>query len=274
MKAHLDPERIAKQQLDGDARATARFEGLMERKVARMTMSSLAFLRGSAPFFYELCECRPELARGPKGKGWLSGDLHLENFGAYRTDGHAPSSRVAFGVNDFDEAIIGPWRIDVLRLTTSMILATRGLGIDGTSSTDIAFSLLHGYANAKKTRAKLPSVVARLIEQVRVRTRKQLLDARTVLRHGQRMLAIGPRYREISKSLAAEAEKAFDTYVDAFVTNDPRKKKAFRVIDVAQRIAGTGSLGCLRFAILTEGKGGRDGSFLFDMKEEGASAAA
>lgn len=277
MLLHLDPASLARAQLDYDVRATGRFEGLFERKLARVMVSAFAFLRGSAPLFYEILRTHPELARGPKGKGWITGDLHMENFGAYRTDDHDVKSRVAFGVNDFDEAVIGPWRLDVLRLTTSLLLATRSYGMDGIRSVDIAFSLLRGYASASsggKHATKMPRPIAALIEQVRNRTRRELLDARTEAHRGTRRFVRGLRYRTVSKSLAAKGERAFAGYVASTLGKKAAKDGAFRVIDVAQRIAGTGSLGCLRLAILTEGKGGRDGSFIFDLKEQSASAAA
>lgn len=274
---HLDPTSLARAQLEFDRRATARFPGLLERKIARVTASPFAFLRGSAPLFYAVLAARPDLASGPAGEGWIIGDLHMENFGAYRTDGHAPTSRVAFGLNDFDEAIIAPWRIDVLRLTTSLLLATRGFGIDGRSSTTIAFSLLTAYARAcasGKAHVKAPPAVAKLVEQVRARTRRELLDARTETRHRKRTFVRGLRYRDVSRALAKQAADSFAVYVKATFGAEMAENKAFRVVDIAQRIAGTGSLGCLRIAVLTEGKGGTDGGFVFDMKEENASAAA
>ncbi|MEO7112299.1 MAG: DUF2252 family protein [Polyangiaceae bacterium] len=281
MTTHLDPIQLAHAQLEADIRATARFPDLLQRKIARMTISSIAFLRGSAELFYHVLTVRPDLARGPKGKGWIAGDLHLENFGAYRTDGHSPKSRVVFGMNDFDEAIIAPWRIDVLRLTTSLLLAARGFGLSGKDSTELGFMLLRGYARASfrkkantKTPIRTPRVVQMLVDQVRVRTRLELLNARTEIRHGKRTFIRGLRYRSISSELARKAQKAFAQYLATHEMANPAEKKHFEVIDAAQRIAGTGSLGCLRIALLTKGKGGRDDAFVFDMKEEKRSAAS
>ncbi|MEO8874747.1 MAG: DUF2252 family protein, partial [Polyangiaceae bacterium] len=84
----------------------------------------------------------------------------------------------------------------------------------------------------------------------------------------------GPRYRSISSTLAKQAKTAFVDYIKASKLVDPADLKHFDILDLAQRIAGTGSLGCLRIAVLTAGKGGRDDAFVFDMKEEGSSAAA
>jgi uncharacterized protein (DUF2252 family) len=180
-------------------------------------------------------------------------------------------------MNYFDEAIIAPWRIDMLRLTTSLLLAARGFGMNGTNAAEMGFMLLRGYArtaSGSKSNVKTPRLVASLMEQVRERTRLELLEARTVLRHGKRTFIRGERYRSISKSLSRDAEKAFARYIEALEIADPAEKEHFRVMDTAQRIAGTGSLGCMRIAVLTCGKGGHDDAFVFDMKEEKKSAAA
>jgi uncharacterized protein (DUF2252 family) len=47
-----------------------------------------------------------------------------------------------------------------------------------------------------------------------------------------------------------------------------------RVLDVVRRVAGTGSLGVQRFAVLVEGRGGPDGNFVLDVKEARRSALA
>src|SRR5262249_7103213 len=49
--------------------------------------------------------------------------------------------------------------------------------------------------------------------------------------------------------------------------------QSLQVIDTAFRIAGTGSLGSLRIALLVHGKGGADGAWVFDMKEQRAPSA-
>jgi len=68
----VDPMALAERQLAHESRArTVRFPILFARKLARMTTSPLAFLRGAAPLFYELLAEHPSLAEGPRGKGWI-----------------------------------------------------------------------------------------------------------------------------------------------------------------------------------------------------------
>jgi uncharacterized protein (DUF2252 family) len=279
------PIELASAQRDRDRAATARFAGLFERKTARMAASPLAYLRGSAPLFYAVLADHPELQSGPAGSGFLCGDAHLENFGVYRTDQRRSKRRAAtalhndpvvFDVNDFDEAIVGPFRFDLLRLVTSLMLGGREMGADGTRSLELSELLVASYVGAVFAPQPLPPApapVARLLAKVERRSHRDMLEDRTQLFNGKRRFVRGPRYGELPKPLARAARAAFAQYASGL--DDKRfAASCFDVVDVAFRVAGTGSLGALRLAVLTRGKGGADGGWIFDMKEEGIPAAA
>jgi uncharacterized protein (DUF2252 family) len=289
----IDPLRLARRQVDIDRERTGRYPHLLSHKAARMSASPLALLRGSAPLFYELLDAHPSLAEGPRGDGWLVGDCHLENFGAYRPGAlsAAPARRggrgraskahdddkVVFDLNDFDDAFVGPWRYDVLRLTTSLVLGAREIGTDGRRALDLCDALLESYAGSAFHRKKTPPhprCVEALVDQVRSRSRKQLLDARTRVTGETRRFVRGPRYEDLSKKLRAKAERAFAKYVKRLPDAVRPPPEAVEVLDAAFRVAGTGSLGCMRVALLVRGKGGPDGAWIFDMKEEDTPSAA
>jgi uncharacterized protein (DUF2252 family) len=275
-----DPTQLAQKQIARDRSDTARFPGIFARKVLRMSVSPLAYLRGTAPLFYGLLKSYPTLEKGPAGEGWLCGDAHLENFGVYRTAPRAPNTSkpapVVFDINDFDEAIVGPWRYDVLRVLTSLILGGRELGADGKGSIERSGLLLETYVDAAFREAHLPQIphsVAKLIAKVKQRSHVDLLNRRTKPVKGSRVFVRGDRYTQLPKRLELLAIRAFETYARTIRVRE-KFSRPFEVIDVAFRIAGTGSLGKLRVAVLTRGKGGRDGSWIFDMKEQGAPAPA
>jgi uncharacterized protein (DUF2252 family) len=90
----------------------------------------------------------------------------------------------------------------------------------------------------------------------------------------ERRFVRGARYEAIPRKLRAKAEKAFARYVKRLPEDRQPAAEAVEVIDVAFRIAGTGSLGCLRLAMLVRGKGGPDGAWIFDMKEEDTPSSA
>ncbi|HWA72648.1 MAG TPA: DUF2252 family protein [Polyangiaceae bacterium] len=277
----LDPRRLVARQLELDRERTRRFPELQARKLARMSASPLAFLRGAAPLFYEILQARGELALGPEAEGWLVGDAHLENFGAYSPNPggeSAPSGKHAavFNLNDFDEAVPGPWRWDVLRLATSLILAGRELGVDGVRTLSLCATLIETYVASAFDGAPLPPTprpVSALVLQVQSRSKKDLLAARTVIVNGQRKFARGPRYQELPTDVARRVPEALETYRMRLPEAGRPTPEQLSLVDCALRIAGTGSLGALRVAALTRGKGGPDGGWIFDMKEQFAPSA-
>ncbi len=287
-----DAAALADRQLALDRERTKRFPKLFTRKLQRMSASPLAFLRGASPLFFELLAARTHLAEGPAGEGWIVGDMHLENFGAYRPDplgaAEPTSSRegatskkqrvVRFDLNDFDDAVIGPWRLDVLRLTTSLLLGGRELGLNGIVALSLCDLLLEAWARSAFDGAPLPEApapVEALVEQVRARSKTALLDARTVLTPGRtRQFVRGPRYADLPAEVVSGVPAAFDAYAKSLPDEDRPRKGSLEIVDCALRIAGTGSLGGLRIAVLVKGKGGPDGGWIFDMKEQGDPSAS
>jgi uncharacterized protein (DUF2252 family) len=265
---------LADRQYAIDKERTRRFPALFRHKLERMSASPLAFLRGSAPLFYE--EMLADTKDGPAGEGWIVGDLHLENFGAYRAAGGREDENVVFDLNDFDDTLIGPWWLDVLRFTTSLLVASRELGATGLVALELADHMLDAWMRNAFDGAVLPKKprpVEALLRQVGSRSRAKLLDARTRAVRGERRFLRGPRYADLPKSVLAELPRAFEIYIESIAPKE-RPKGSLRILDAALRIAGTGSLGGLRIAVLVEGKGGPTGQWIFDLKEQGTPSAA
>src|SRR5450432_4345469 len=234
-----DPIGCAERQLARDRDVTSGFPELMPRKLARMSASPLGYLRGAAPLYYELLQEHAQLAEGPDGDGWLVGDAHLENFGAFRTADARGTESVVFDVNDFDEAITGPLRWDVVRLLTSVILGSRELGSDGKQSVELCAAILDGYAPAlwEGTLPKdAPAPVRRLLAKVATRTHKDLLDRRTERVGNARRFVRGERYEELAAELIPKARVAFERYVQALDPDQHTPRDHFEVEDLAFRI--------------------------------------
>ena len=99
-----------------------RQEHLIPLRMGRMAASPFAFLRGSA------CVMAADLSTTPISRipVVMDGDAHLNNFGMYGT----PQGEVVFDLNDFDEAVIGPWEWDLKRLVASVNVAGRQNGLN------------------------------------------------------------------------------------------------------------------------------------------------
>ncbi len=112
-------------------------EADLKLKHEKMKSGSFAFLRATywrwAEIILDIC---PDLAPAPAVLA--IGDTHLENFGTWRDC----EGRLVWGANDFDDAATMPYALDLVRLTTSAILA-RGSG--SPSATAIAAAILAGY---------------------------------------------------------------------------------------------------------------------------------
>jgi uncharacterized protein (DUF2252 family) len=250
----LDPFALAARQMAIDSEATRRLPALLARKKQRLSPSPFAFLRGSAPLFYEVLAARPDLAAGPAGDGWIVGDMHLENVGAYRND----ADEVVFGLNDFDDATIGPLRYDVLRYATSILLASRGFQATGAQALALVEHAIGAYLKARGGGAApaVPEPVAKLMRRVQDRSNKELLDDRAPSMHGKRGFLRGDRYLDLPPDIEARVPALLAAYVAALDDRAPARAGEWKVEDAAIRVAGNGSLGVLRVAVLVKDHGG------------------
>ena len=271
----MESRLLAQRQLELDQQRTARFPALFAKKLLRMKVSPLAFLRGAAPLFYELLAAEPDLAGGPDGHGFIQGDTHLENFGAYspavQEAGGWKKGHATFQLNDFDEATQGAWRWDVLRLTTSLLLSGRELGQAGPEVLRLCRVLLDSHAAVVFRGAPLPAMprpVLDLVEKVDGRSQKKLLDDRTEAGGAARHFVRGERYTDAPPDAVRAVPAALALFAERTAAKGGPKPEQLELLDVAFRIAGTGSLGALRLAVLTRGKGGDEGQWLFDLKEQ------
>jgi uncharacterized protein (DUF2252 family) len=113
-----------------------------------------------------------------------------------------------------------------------------------------------------------PAPVASLLGQVGGRSRQELLDDRTSTKGGQRRFVRGARYRDLPREIAELLPGALDTYAGRLQKHERPTVEQLEIVDAAFRIAGTGGLGALRIAVLTRGKGGPDGGWILDLKEQ------
>ncbi len=271
----LHPRALAERQLARDHARTADRPVLFARKAERMRASPLAFLRGAAPLFYEILSLHREIADGPSGEGWLVGDLHIENFGAYEPGpwgGPREPRPATFDVNDFDEAFVGPLRIDLLRLSTSLLVGSRELGTTGAEALELARKLLSSYVDAAFRGApvqKVPPPVERLVARATKRSFRDL--AKRYLEPDDRRLRRGTKLLPLDARSIEDVDAALVAYRKNLGEEGDRLKKPHcEVLDCAFRVAGTGSLGTFRVAALVAGK---DHPWLFDLKQQSELSA-
>lgn len=260
----------AARQIELDRQVTARHPRLGARKLKRVSTSPLGFFRGSAPLFYEMWRDGrgiEDFERG--GQGAIVGDMHLENVGAYRTD----EDEITFGLNDFDDASEGPLWLDLVRLATSVLLAGRSFAASGKETLSLVRVLLQAYGAAlfgHDASFPTPAPVIALCERAAKRTRRMLLDERAPEVRGRRSFVRGERYFDLDEDERLALPELVVAYRNALGARAPNHAKSWKIADAAFRVAGTGSLGKRRIALLLTSDDGN--ARLFELKEEGASS--
>lgn len=102
--------------------------GIIKRKYELMAEDPFRFYRGTNHLF---CEDLNQMATLPASPNvWLSGDLHLENFGSYKGD----NRQVYFDISDFDEGILGPALQEVTRMVTSIFVGFETLRVSNSDT--------------------------------------------------------------------------------------------------------------------------------------------
>ena len=114
-----------------------RIAELLPTRFGRMLASPFAFYRGAAMLMAH------DLALAPRCgvTVQLCGDAHLSNFGLFAS----PERRLLFGLNDFDETVLGPFDLDVRRLAASFVIASRERGFKKSVIEAILQTLLDTY---------------------------------------------------------------------------------------------------------------------------------
>lgn len=200
----------------------------LKAKRKKMKESPFLFLRATCWRWAELAgELCPDLVEAPRIAS--VGDAHVGNFGLWR-DGEG---RLVWGVNDYDEAAVTAWPLDLVRLAASALLAD-----DRLSAREVASVILEGYGEG------LARPAAAVLERDGLWLRDLFAaDDRKRLKEWKQLLG--------AKAAKAPPPARFRAALAAASPADAPKPR------FAPRVAGAGSLGRMRIvASLEEYRGG------------------
>jgi uncharacterized protein (DUF2252 family) len=242
-----------------------RIPELIPIRYGRMLKSPFTFYRGAALNMAADLACTPNSGLRVQA----CGDAHLLNFGGFAT----PERRVIFDVNDLDETLPAPWEWDVKRLAASFILACRDRGFSEDTARDAALSCVRSYREHMAEYSSMRTldiwyasidadkvVLTIKDEEARKRAQKRLAKARekSVLEHVFPELAttagMAPTIkenpplifhpRELGKEqFAAVLQKGFAAYRETLPEHRRLLLDRFKVLDVAAKVVGVGSVG-------------------------------
>ena len=246
-------------------------------KLDRLCASPFGFLRGT---FHLFVADWPRFGDDPLAAAPdqpIVGDLHLENFGAFRS----ADGSVVFDVNDFDETAPGTPAVDLARLATSLVLADDRHG--DSRAVDRIATLVDAWAAAGASldlrplpTKDAPSIVRTLVDTAGDASRVSWIDRRVEGDAGARRFKSSEKYQSITDEQLRAAIIAGVREFGASCPERPGDSPDWpQVLDVAVRIAGTGSLGRFRWAVLTHGKSEKAGKErILELKEALPSSLA
>lgn len=242
-----------------------RIAELVPIRHGRMLQSPFTFYRGAA------LNMAADLAGTPTSglRVQACGDCHLLNFGAYAT----PERRVIFDINDLDETLPAPWEWDVKRLTASFVLACRNNGFSEDCARDSVLSCVRSYREhmAEYRDMNVMEVwyasidVEKVLSSIRdeeavKRMQKRLTKARerSVLEHEFPQLATTAGFAPAIKDnppliyhlrerghdeQTAMVQRAFARYRETMHEDRRLLLDRFKLMDVAIKVVGVGSVG-------------------------------
>lgn len=254
---------------------------LIPLRMGRMAQSPFTFLRGSAVVMAW------DLATTP-GSGIqvvMDGDAHLNNFGLFGT----PQRDVIFDLNDFDEAVIGPWEWDLKRLVASVNVSGRANGLNRKERRVAVMRCVAGYrANANRLAnmgvletwylhaypersnplANIDPKSAAVFQKAVAKARQQT-NATLLVKTADRKVDGAWRLREdppiLTRVDSATQEKVIDAlnrYADTLTRERRYMLGRYHVVDVVHRVVGVGSVGTRAYLALLFGNGDNDPLFL------------
>lgn len=267
-----------------------RQKDLVPLRMGRMAASPFTFLRGAA------CVMAWDLARTARSgiNVVLDGDAHLNNFGFYGT----PQRDIVFDLNDFDEAIPGPWEWDLKRLTASVNVAGRENGLNRAERRAAVmrcvdgyrFNLdrlqsmgvldvwyLHAYPGREnplvKADAKTRAVGKKALATAATQTNKTLLakSAERAVDGSWRLLHTPPVLTPVTDDIREKVIDSLNAYSGSLSRERRYMLGRYHVADVVHRVVGVGSVGTRCYLALLFGNSDDDPLFL-QVKEAGVPA--
>ncbi|MFN7147907.1 MAG: DUF2252 domain-containing protein [Microthrixaceae bacterium] len=253
---------------------------LLPVRYGRMAVSPFTFLRGAPAVMAHDLSTSPTTPLRTQ----LCGDAHLSNFGSYGT----PERRLIFDLNDFDETLPGPFEWDVKRLCASLLVAARTSGQGEKAGRKAAVAAARTYrehlcelapkdvlevwyehvelSEAMQSFAGIvsPKKLAKQLEKTQHRTSSQVLTKLTEIIEGERRIRHqppvlvpldSPEWHDI-------AQDVLNRYAETMDDDHALLLGRFRLVEIAMKVVGVGSVGTRCLIALMHGRDEDDVLFL------------
>ncbi|GGL88044.1 hypothetical protein GCM10010129_34850 [Streptomyces fumigatiscleroticus] len=284
-----------------ERQSASRLRELVPIRYGRMLESPFRFLRGAAAVM------AADLSGTPVSgiRAQLCGDAHMLNFRLLAS----PERHLMFDVNDFDETLPGPWEWDVKRLAASLAVAGRANGFTTAERAGVVRETVRSYRESMDRFAGmrnlevwyaridadelLPALsgeldrhqrrrVSRTLTKARARDHLHAFERLTRLVGGERRIAADPPLvvplDELLPGVERERlEEQLRELVGRYgrtLSSDRRELlRQYRVVDMARKVVGVGSVGTRCWIVLLLGRDDQD-PLLLQAKEAEESVLA
>jgi len=266
----------------------SRLSSLVPIRHGRMSATAFTFYRGAAAVMAADLDETATTSLGVQ----LCGDAHLANFGIF----NGPDGTSLFDVNDFDETLPGPFEWDVKRLAASVAVAGRNSDLSAKQIRRAALAATAGYRTVLARAAKLDPLalhnfrlefgalierhddlstkkVARAQAKAQRKNSLRAFDKLTEVVDGRRRIVHDPPLITRLDDLDTPELDDIHTFLRGYTGSLPNARRhilqCYRLVDMAHKIVGVGSVGtrCLIMLLQTG-----DGDPLFlQFKEATAS---
>ncbi|MFD5733498.1 DUF2252 domain-containing protein [Streptomyces sioyaensis] len=284
-----------------ERQSALRVPELVPLRYGRMLESPFRFYRGAAAIM------AADLATTPSTglRAQLCGDAHLLNFRLLAS----PERHLMFDINDFDETLPGPWEWDVKRLAASFAIAGRQNGFSEPERAGIIRAAGASYREQMRQYAQMRTLevwyahadmaeveaeeahelgargragLARVIEDAHGHDTLQAFRKLTRRSGGQVRIASDPPLivplhdllpGPEGDRLAGTLSDLIASYGRSLRADHRRLLEQYRVVDLARKVVGVGSVGTRCWILLLLGKDADD-PLLLQAKEADESVLA
>lgn len=256
-----------------------RLDYLVPIRVGRMVASPYGFLRGTAIVMAHDVARLPATGIMPV----VCGDSHLGNFGFYAS----PERDLVMDLNDFDEAHPGAWEWDLRRLVASVWVAGRHNGFSEDQCETAVAACVAAYREELRHLAKQPLIgrsyerldvdrlkhtttnphlrdeIQRAAKRARNRTSDRALPRFTTEYDGvRRITAAPPLITRVTEREFEQIVVGLDAYLETVAGHWRRVLGGYRIVDIAHKVVGVGSVGLRAYVVLLVGSSPEDVLFL------------
>jgi uncharacterized protein (DUF2252 family) len=260
-----DPVAVLEQQ--GETRVPE----LLPIRYGRMAESPFAFFRGAAAVMALDLSSNP--VTGIRVQA--CGDAHVTNFGKFAS----PERKLVFDINDFDETVPGPWEWDVKRLCASLHVVSRQRGFSRKECDRVVLEAAQTYRGRLAQYAtwhtldlwyerteikqvidhfpmKYQSSVKRDVKRARRKDHMRAVNKLTRTVDGHRQFVEAPPlivHLEDTGVGVDDVTGLVESYRSTLSEDRRFMFDRFRLVDVARKVVGVGSVGTRCWIALFEG---------------------